>query len=278
MRSNQKVCFVAGAGHSGSTLLGIVLGAHPSVFYAGEARKSLFLGDAQKPLKKRVCKFCGPDCPVWSDLRIPPGVDLYEALSRKTRRPIVVDSTKSVEWIEQKIAEVREVAALHLFFLVRDGRAVVNSRVRKYPGVPVREHARQWVAQITATEALAARFPGPVTRVRYEELASSPGPTIARLAAAIGIEPVPEMFDPWSSEQHPLGGNSGTQFLLAREKDGLRGPIELGDRTRSYYGTHPRAIVLDLRWKTEMSAEALAEFDEVAGETNQPYAWEGPST
>jgi hypothetical protein len=277
MRVNQKVCFVGGAGHSGSTLLGVVLGAHPRVFYAGEARKSLFLGDVSKPLKKRACKLCGLACPVWGDLRFGAGEDLYEALSRRTGRPIVVDSTKSVAWIDQQIAALAGVVPLHLFFLVRDGRAVVNSRARKYPETPVREHARQWVEQIRATEALAARFPGEVTRVRYEELASRPETEIPRLAAAIGLEPTAAMFDPWTSEQHPLGGNAGTQWLLARERGNMRGPLELGDRTRGYYGGHPRAIVLDVRWRSELSAEALAAFEEVAGEANAAYAWEDPA-
>ena len=46
--ANAAVCFVGGAGHSGSTLLGLVLGAHPSVFYAGEANKSRFLATKER--------------------------------------------------------------------------------------------------------------------------------------------------------------------------------------------------------------------------------------
>ena len=52
--------WIIGAGHSGSTLLGMMLGAHSSVFYAGEAKKSVFLGDPTKPKRKRECKLCGP--------------------------------------------------------------------------------------------------------------------------------------------------------------------------------------------------------------------------
>lgn len=280
MRTCEKVVFIGGAGHSGSTLLGLMLGASPDVFYAGEARKSLFLGDESKPQKKRVCKLCGPACPVWGDMRPPRELehDLYETLARRTGRSTVVDSTKNLAWIDAQLAALEGTGtARALIFLSRDGRAVVSSRVRKYPGTPVRTHASDWVAQIRATEALAARFPGPVLRVRYEELASRTEPSMRRVAELAGVAFDAAMLAPWTTEQHPLGGNNGTQFLLAREREQSGGVVRLSDKTRDHYATHPRGIVLDLRWREEMSAEARAAFDEVAAEVNVPYAWDEES-
>ncbi|MDQ3033701.1 MAG: sulfotransferase [Myxococcota bacterium] len=274
MRHCEKVVFIGGAGHSGSTLLGLMLGASPSVFYAGEARKSLFLGDETKPLKKRVCKLCGPSCRVWGELDIPADVDLYEALARTTGRSIVVDSTKNLGWIDRQLAALEGTGAARLLiFLARDGRAVVTSRLRKYPKTPAREHATDWVAQIRATEELTARFPGPVLRLRYEELASRTEPVLREVAEFVGVPFSAPMLAPWTTEQHPLGGNNGTQFLFARERAPGDGVVELTEKTREHYGAHPRGVVLDLRWKREMSAQARAEFDAVAGEANAPYAW-----
>ena len=63
-RANRQVVWIGGAGHSGSTLLGLCLGSHPDMLYAGEAKKSALLGDPSKPLKKRACKLCGEaPCP-----------------------------------------------------------------------------------------------------------------------------------------------------------------------------------------------------------------------
>jgi len=269
MRRNRSVAFVGGAAHSGSTLLGLVLGAHPDVFYAGEANKSEGLGDARVVERKRTCKVCGRDCVVWSAITADES-DLYEALSVRTDRPIVVDSTKSIAWIDRQLARLAPLhVALHLFFLGRDGRAVVASGLRKRPETSARDHARAWVDQITATEALAARFPGAVTRVSYEELATRPDDAIARVATAIGVKATPEMREPWTSEQHPLGGNAGALALLDGSRHAPKG--EKG----AYYGAHPRAFVLDLRWKNELSREALDAFDAVAGDTNRAYAFEG---
>ena len=274
MRANERVCFISGAGHSGSTLLGLVLGSHPRIFYAGEARKSLFFGNERKALRKRMCKVCGEACPVWGELGRAPGEDLYEALSRRTGRPIVADSTKSLDWIDTQIAALGEAGAgLHMIFLGRDGRAVVGSGVRKYPDITPREHALNWVSQIEATEALAARFPGVVTRVRYEELATRPKETIEGITSALGIDFVPAMLEPWTSEQHPLGGNAGTQSLLEGAQTRIGGAIPISGDKRGYYQEHPRGFVLDRRWERDLAASALAEFEAVAHETNLPYAW-----
>ena len=192
--------------------------------------------------------------------------DLYEALSRVTSRPIVADSTKSIEWIDEKISALRSKVALHFFFLGRDGRAVLASGLRKRPETRAHEHALAWVEQIRATEALVSRFPGTVTRVRYEQLATDPDRVITDVCAALGLTPVPAMREPWTAEQHPLGGNAGTQSLLETKRDDLA----IGGAKKDYYAAHPRGFVLDLRWQKELSKEALAAFDAVAAKRTRP--------
>lgn len=253
-----------------------MLGSHPSIFYAGEAKKSEFRSDPTKPRRKRVCKLCGETCPVWGTLVVPPGSDLYETLSLCTGCPVVVDSTKGLEWLDARIGELEPKGVrLRLVFLQRDARAVVGSRLRKYPEKSVREHAEEWVAQINATRTLVARFPGEVREVRYERLATQPRAELARLSTWLGVDFDPAMLEPWSRNHHPLGGNVGTQWLVARERGGsASGAVALGDRTRDYYGAHPRGIVLDLRWKQELGPEALAELERIVDPTNRPLAWD----
>jgi hypothetical protein len=66
--------------------------------------------------------------------------------------------------------------------------------------------------------------------------------------------------------------------MLVREQSSsaVTGVITPDNKTRDWYGAHPRGIVLDLRWKHELSADELAVFEEVAGEINLAYAWEEP--
>jgi hypothetical protein len=285
-RGAERACFIGGAPHSGSTLLGMILGAHPEVFYGGELRKSTFLGDVEKPLKKRVCKLCGPECPVWGELRAPLLPDVYEVLAQKTRRRVVVDSSKGTGWQRgQSLALAGTSTRVVLVVLERDGRAVLASRLRKYPEQSPNDIVLDWMDQISRTDALAASFPGPVLRVAYEALATAPEREVRRVTELLELDLIPGMLRFWESEQHPLGGNDGTQYLVARER-ARRRAVDHSDRATSsedvldlaannlaYYAPHPPAIVLDQRWQHELRAETLRLFGEIAGPLNERFAW-----
>lgn len=273
-RANTAAVFMSAARYSGSTLLGMILGAHPSIFYAGEATKIWHFGDPSAPLKNRVCKLCGPGCTVWGNLRVDNGEDLYEMLSRRTRCPIVFDSTKGINRVRPQVVALQGVVPLHLIVLTRDGRAVVNSDLRKWPDTSAHDHAAAWVKQMRGVEELASCWPGAVHRLRYEELALRPESTLRALTDFLGVVFDPAMLDPWDSDQHPIGGNPGSLLLFSRER--AKVAVNPDEKTRDWYGSHPRGIVLDLRWRREMNADALAVFEAVAGQTNRAYAWEDP--
>lgn len=268
-RSNRLAITLCGAGHSGSTLLGLVLGSHSRVFYAGEAKKSLFLADESKPRRKRVCKICGERCPIWS--RFAPEPDLYEALARLTAREVIVDSTKDVAWIRAQ-CERLEAAGVHqrLVFLVRDGRAVVNSRLRKDPSRDPAELVDAWVAQIEATRALVEERGERAITVRYEELATDPERIVRRICSHVGLPFEPEMLRYETKVHHPLGGNTGTQSLVVRPPGVER---DVPARSRSFYEPLRGGFHLDLRWREELPAEALAVFEARAGAFNEPFRW-----
>jgi hypothetical protein len=284
-RTNTQVCFIAGVGHSGSTLLGMILGGHPSAFYAGEAKKSRFFGDLSAPLKKRACKICGESCPVWGGMHPPYDPDVYEELSRRTRRPRIVDSAKGAEWIrEQRGLLLGTSAEVALLLLVRDGRAVFSSRLRKYPELSAEAHIRKWSAQMKASEALfddhQARGIGPTGRVRYEELVSDPEGEVRRVGELLGLpDPeaaLPAMLAYEEREHHPLGGNDGVQFVATRRQRGGEQPVRVSvpERSRDYYENLRGGFRLDLRWKRELSGEQLERFEALAGEQNIPYRWD----
>ncbi len=114
--------------------------------------------------------------------------------------------------------------------------------------------------------------------MRYEALVTRPEATIRAVTETLGVDFVPAMLEPWTSEQHPLGGNAGTQSLLEGAQTRADGAIPISGDKRGYYGEHPRSFVHDLRWHRELSPEALADFDAVAGETNRAFAWDEEST
>jgi hypothetical protein len=273
-RINQKICFICGAGHSGSTLLGLILGSHPDGFYAGEAAKTRFLGDLSKPERKRVCKICGPPCPIWQDFVVHEPLDLYEQISRKTGKSFIIDSSKNTAWLTTQIEAVSQTEAQpFLIFLQRDGRAVLNSRLRKYPAQGAKALIRDWLEQIELTETLFHHFDGHKIRIHYEELAMTPDVMIEKLCHLLEIPYHPSMRHYYDHDHHPLGGNNGTQSLVAKAQQGrVEQPyLHLPARSQEYYANHPLAIRLDVRWQEELPAEAQKLFEAMAGRINQKF-------
>lgn len=275
-RVNRLGVAIAGAGHSGSTLLGLVLGSHDDAFYAGEAKKTTFFGDENKPLRKRVCKICGPECEVWSRFVSPPTPDLFEHIARITSRTVVVDSTKKPDWIRARRAELDAAGVPHrLLFLTRDGRAVVNSRLRKHPDHDPVALVDRWLAQIDETEALARERPDDTMRVRYEELATRPEATLRRVCAFLGLAFDEAMLRYESHRHHPLGGNTGTQSVVARAAAIESGLARVPERSRAYYEDLRGGFQIDLRWRDELPADVRHLFERRAGAQNKPFRWDG---
>jgi hypothetical protein len=272
--SLKTAVMITGAGHSGSTLLGMVLAGLPDAVYVGEGAKARFLHDPKKPLRKRACKMCGPDCAFWGDFHWDGQAPLYPRIAAHARASIVIDSTKKADWITARAAEARGAGAqVRLIFLMRDGRAVINSRLRKYPDRDPAAQIEDWLAQMAAAEALTDTFGDQAMRLRYEDLATEPERVTRALAAFIGAAWTPDMVDFESRRYHLLGGNSGTQYLAARDQ-GIQGPAaSLNARSRAYYAGHGQGIRLDLRWRTELAAEHAALFEHMAGAVNAPLAW-----
>jgi LPS sulfotransferase NodH len=274
--TKNKVIFICGAGHSGSTLLGMILGSHSHCFYAGEALKTSYFHRDQTPVRKRMCKFCGFDCPVWSKLDLNKSRDIYTQIMAITQKPVVIDSTKRIVWLQQKISEViSNNITPYLIFIQRDGRAVVNSRIRKSPDQDPTEIIRAWVDKIRETEELFTQFPQQKIKVRYEELATKPDSIISHLCNFLELPYESSMRNYYEHEHHPLGGNSGTQSLVlkAQHQEFSSTLISRVETQEDYYKEHPPEIKLDIRWQTELSVEAIALFETIAGGVNQAYQW-----
>lgn len=268
---------VCGAGHSGSTLLGMILGSHSAAFYMGEGGKVRYLHDEKKPMRKRVCKICGENCPVWSNFHWDKGRALYPQVAQHVGAKIIVDTTKDEAWIEARSAEfIAAGGQACLLLLTRDGRAVVNSRIRKYPERDPETQILDWKAKMERSQALFEAFDGLKTVVRYEDLAVDTEREVRRICDVIGVEFDSGMLDFAATPHHVLGGNSGTQYIVARERfeDPDAAFVSLNSRTRDYYRDHSGGIELDLRWKTELTPVHEALFDRLAGGLNESMKWE----
>jgi hypothetical protein len=268
---NEKVCFICGAPHSGSTLLGLILGSHSQCFYAGEANKVKFL-HLENSHKDSTCKICGKDCPIWGDFYIDDIKDLYEQLSVKTHKPIIIDSTKKPSWLEKQIKNLEDRGVKsYLIYLFRDGRGVINSRLRKYKSSDPSEVIDDWITHIKKTNKIFQNFPEEKIKIQYKNLALNPEKTVKTLIDLLKIEFETSMINFYQFEHHPLGGNIGTQSLIikAQKEKTTASPIKLSERNKYYYQDHPLQIKYDQRWKKELDPIILKLFDKKAGEFNK---------
>jgi len=214
------VVYVAGVGHSGSTLLDLLLSSHPAVASVGEAA-----GLRRNPGARCACG--APDrsaCAFWQKVeqrvRDAVGVPLarldvldegpafaahnralFEAVAAISGRPVVVDSSKSARRLRGLLSTPGlEVRPVHL---LRDPAAVAWSQRRK--GRSSLRSAWHWRRRTAAVrQALRHR---PHVQLHYDALVGNPTSALARVLAPLGLQSTRDQLDWAGRERHDLGGN-----------------------------------------------------------------------
>lgn len=230
-----KVVFILGTGHCGSTLLDMLLGAHPKIEGLGEVlnifrgmsctcgkkdykcsfwveasntlslkhfdifRKKIdFLIDRKQFLRKT------DRMPVDYMVYIRENEQLFTNVLNASGAEILVDSSKSTARVALlSSSEIIEPVLIHL---VRDGRAVTWSYMKKY-GHPLR-CMMNWMLYNIKASILIRRYSSlEHIFIRYEDLATHPDIVLRELMKKLNLPYNEDMLDFRNSEQHQIGGN-----------------------------------------------------------------------
>lgn len=302
----KKVVAIAGSGHCGSTMLTLMLGSHPDCFSLGELNSLPTHYKTGIP----ICGVCQGRCSFWDEfdpdklkllaavlgntrlnkyvplklektwrtlLRKDDVFNAYSYLFSQREESILIDSSKAINWISEKLNTKEFTSGLvegYLVHLVRDGRAVLNSYLRRFKWMTAEKYAREWRKKTILRNQLYEQFPSErKIIVRYEHLATEPQKTLETVCEWLGIEFVPQMISYWQFDHHVISGNAGVRSLIWRYKQ-----EEIQEDVSKYHGEHydnlGLKIKLDNRWKEELSAEKLETFNWIAGDINKPYEWE----
>lgn len=310
--AERKVVFIIGTGHCGSTLLDLILGSHSHAFSLAEFHGVSRFVDDPNGAKAAVCAICGDTCEFWNDKSplsslqslysqrsiahkiLSRGVrafrNPYSPMFAATNKSVLIDSSKSPSWFARQIMfrhTWRNVTP-YLIYLARDGRAVANSYFRKYPDKGIESASERWKRSTLSMNRFYESFPFPnKTRVRYEDLATRTEAEVSRLCEFLGEPFEPAMLTYWIHDHHPISGNAGTHSLVIRQRERFgrtppdhRQRVNEGDRfyASDHYERLGLGIELDLRWKTELTGEALRTFERIAGDLNRPFAYEPGSS
>lgn len=296
-----------GAGHCGSTILDLILGSHSQAFSLGEFR-SLSQSIKGKTFCEAICGICGDACSFWNQSASLPILNsyfcwgansnhiikrlywhfgsfrcnMYDWLFHWSGANILIDSSKTVGWIRRQLRPFwfwRDITPF-LIYIHRDGRAVVNSFLRKYPQQGITHLTEKWVKTTMAMENFFNAFPQDQRlKLSYEELATTPENTINAVCRVLRLSFEPAMLLYWQHQHHVVQGNSGTRSLILKYREQFNGgnssllPAML-QTNQIYYEQLGLAIKLDLRWQDELSQNDLKIFDSIAGKLNKKYAFE----
>lgn len=229
--SRPMVVYIAGLGHSGSTLLDLVLGSHSRLVGLGEVDRTLegpeFSGALKGQSPGCACGEMLTQCPLWGAVREAledhPSTDghqryltLLQAMqSLHGRQVIAVDSSKNLRALDE--LRTHPDLDVRVIFLVRDVRsftvsALDNSQRKRrtnpqYPSPSALATARDWYRQNRATREYLVRNRIPFMLLGYEELCMAPEASTRQLCTFLGLEWEPAMLDLANSRSHVARGN-----------------------------------------------------------------------
>lgn len=227
----MRVIYIAGTSHSGSTLLDLMLNAHPAIFSAGEVLKLNRQLGINHPRKQNSapCSCGAPSlwqCPVWSrvdartretvgksltdldmldygetDAGKAPNALVFKAIADVTGKNFVVNSSK----LPKQLAYLMQLEELDVYpvHIVRDPKGQINSVTRKHGGFL--KHIFRY--ELIHEQIRRALKSVPHSVVHYEDLVRDPAGTLASILQPLGLSFDPRQLAWAEAEKHEVAGN-----------------------------------------------------------------------
>lgn len=210
----SKIIYIAGLGHSGSTILDMSLGTNRGVVGLGEL-KTLLDDQTRERHYSSVCS-CGQkagQCRVWGELKdllkeegsLEEKYNLVVGLLQKLYGPDVtlVDSSKNSY---SYLKSLNRKYDLRVIYLTRDIRSWSFSR-HLSTGKPVVYFFFRWLLENFKLISQLRKMNIDPMKVGYEELALYPGHVLSRISSFAGIPFSEQMLAPGKTNSHIISGN-----------------------------------------------------------------------
>lgn len=288
-RTDPPAPFVVGVPRSGTTMLRLLLDAHPQVAIPPETGFALAVADEPPGREAFAARVRALE--PWPDLAfgdteldtLLAAVDpwstggglraIYRAYAARHRKPRWGDKTPlHIEHMPRLAELLPEARFIHLY---RDGRDVAVSW-RAVPFAPgdgsIEAIAAAWRDQIACARSVQHVLPH-YREVRYEDLVAEPGRVLADLCAWLGLE-----FDPAMLRAHERAPERLSEGPDER-------PAASGLTTRASRNAlaanvlRPPDPALAGRWRERLTADEVARFEAIGAETlmSLSYPLAGPA-
>ena len=267
--------FVVGVARSGTTLLRLMLDAHPALAIPGETH---FLAPLIKrpPNTKEAFLKTVTGAQTWENMALE-SADLRAALDRLNTFSLAdavrcfyrlyADRFGKARWGDKTGNYLNVMTALqallpeaHFIHIIRDGRdnALSFQGLWFGPGNDFADLAQFWVQRITAARQQAQSLPH-YLEVRYEALVTEPERVLREICDYIALP-----FDPAMLAHHDAAGSRLSEYTRPFGRQGM--PTDI-DQFREIYAraaTPPDPARIG-RWRSEMPLAEQRRFEAVAG-------------
>jgi hypothetical protein len=182
---------------------------------------------------------------------------LYAANHGKTRAG---DKTPGhIFWMADIAALLPEAVFIHV---IRDGRDIAASMRNLWfgPGNDIGKQAEAWLKSLDAGFAGGRAYPERYLEVRYEELVAEPERMLRRLLAALDLP-----FDAAVLRHHERAAERLAELGELHETDGRLYASEEAHRGLHARTREPANAEQVGRFRRDLSAEEIADFERVAG-------------
>jgi hypothetical protein len=252
-----QVIFIASLSHSGSTLLDLMLNAHPEVVSVGELKQLGRFARLEKIGRRRRCT-CGAqtvhECEFWSrvgaiigadtgqslkDLNVEnygdeasfnrDNVTLFKAIAEASGKDYIVDSSKH----PARLMLLLRNPAVDVFpiFLLRNPKGQICSAQKR--SAPLTTLIGSYVR--TNRDIHNAVKDRPHAVVHYEELVQRPESTLTLLMQALGLSFDPRQLQWAAPMRHNVGGNG--------MRRGTSSELKLDERWRNHFSLAEKVAI-----------------------------------
>ncbi len=211
----KKIVYIAGLGHSGSTILDMALGSHPNMIGLGEIYAVFNSKNYNNLFENSTCS-CGEkgkDCSFWKNARDlsesntsseEKYLQLIELFSEKYGdEMILVDSSKNsypyLKLLDKKFD-------LRIIYLTRDYRSWSYSRFSRVKN-PLFYLFMRWFLENKKLLHVLNRNKFNTFKVGYEELALFPEFVLEKISKYIDVPFSDLMLSPANTKSHIINGN-----------------------------------------------------------------------
>jgi hypothetical protein len=285
-RGADPAIFIVGVARSGTTLLRLMLDAHPELAIPPETH---FI-----PQVIRACDGPEPQAGAfnvitqhrrWPDYGLEPEA-LRERLNSH-RRLTAGDAMREFyalyaskhgkrRWGDKSTNYVRKMKAIssalpeaRFVHLIRDGRDVALSLLAVHFGPETVEGAAEkWRDEIAKARKQGPRLPH-YTEIRYEDLIADPEPVLRHVCEATDL--------PWDDAMLSYQERAGGRIAeIVRDFDRAEGETVTAGVRAAHQANVSKPLQSDraARWRTEMAAADVATFERLAGGTLDELGYE----